>query len=451
MRAKRGVLAALAVAASTAAGLLASAGDAQAQATPPSVVLIVTDDQRYDTLWAIDAVDRHLQDKGVTFTRAFVPNSVCCPSRTSILTGNYSHTTGVWWNAPPYGGFSVFDDSVTIATALHAAGYRTGLFGKYLNGYNGTYLPPGWDRWFAFSQAESGLYYDYTLNDNGILTNFDSDPEDYSTDVLAAEAVRFVRNVPLEEPLFAVFTPFAPHGPSTPAPRHVGDFGWYDPEFDPAVNESDVSDKPPYIRKQGKIDRGKLVGQWRRSLESLQAVDEAVAELIRALDETGRLGSTMIVFTSDNGLALGEHRWLGKVVPYEESIRVPMVIRYDPLTSQGRSEALVANVDLAPTFADLAGVRLETDGESLLPALSGARGFRHALVLEHPDIMLSGYCGVRTAHAKYVRYADGFQELYRLERDPRELRNDLGPSPLRTRLRRLAMDLCYPVPPGFSW
>jgi N-acetylglucosamine-6-sulfatase len=451
MRARRGVVAALAIAASTTTGLVACVGEARAQATPPSVVLIVTDDQRYDTLWAMDAVDRYLQANGVTFTRAFIPNSVCCPSRTSILTGNYSHTTGVWWNTPPYGGFSAFDDSVTIATALHAAGYRTGLFGKYLNGYDGTYLPPGWDRWFAFSQAESGLYYGYTLNDNGILTNFGSDPEDYSTDVLGAEAVRFVRNVPLEEPLFAVFTPFAPHGPSTPAPRHVGDFGSYDPEFNAAVNENDVSDKPPYIRKQDQIDPGRLVGQWRRILESLQAVDEAVADLIRALDETGRLGSTMIVFTSDNGLALGEHRWLGKVVPYEGSIRVPMVIRYDPLTSQGHSEALVANVDLAPTFADLADVPLETDGESLLPALSGARGFRHALVLEHPDITLPGYCGVRTAHAKYVRYADGFQELYRLERDPRELRNDLGPSPLRTRLRLLARELCSPLPPGFSW
>jgi N-acetylglucosamine-6-sulfatase len=311
-------------------------------------------------------------------------------------------------------------------------------------------VPPGWDRWSAFSRSLG--YYNYTLNDDAVLTDYGSDPEDYSTDVLGAETVRFLRSVPRSEPLFAVFTPFAPHLPTTPATRHTGDFRWYDPTFNASVNEDDVSDKPPYIREQDKIAPRILVRQWRATLESLQAVDEAVADIIRALDETGRLGSTMVVFASDNGLTLGEHRWFTKGVPYEGSIRIPLVIRYDPITSQGRSDALVANVDLAPTFADLAGIPFDADGASLLPILSDvAAKVRGGLVLEHSGGEVPSFCGVRTSTAKYVRYADGFEELYRLRTDPRELRNDRGPSALRTRLRRLARSLCVPVPPGFSW
>src|SRR5215210_963118 len=332
-------------------------------AEPPTIVIVLTDDQRWDSLWAMPTVQAQLVDRGMTFTNAFVSNPLCCPSRTTLLTGKYSHTTGVWTNEPPLGGFPAFDDSATLATWLSAAGYRTGFFGKYLNAYSGTYIPPGWDRWFAFARG----YFDYDVNDDGLVRRFGSDEADYSTDVTSDKAVSFIEET--SGPLFIHFSPFAPHVAGRwdsktgwypiPAARHADLFPDLAPWRPPSFNEDDVFDKPPWIQQLTLTPTliQRLDVLLRKQLQSLQAVDEGVERILAALEATGRLDNTVVVFMSDNGFSLGEHRWVTKSLPYEESIRVPLVIRYDPLTSPGSaSDELVANVDLAQTLAELAGV-----------------------------------------------------------------------------------------------
>jgi N-acetylglucosamine-6-sulfatase len=441
---------------------------ARAAARPPDIVFIVTDDMRLDQLRAMPAVRSRLAANGVTFTNAFVPNPWCCPSRASILTGTYSHTNRVYRNAPPYGGYASFRAARTIATWLDGAGYHTGLVGKYLNGYR-TGIPPGWDEWHAFSGGESnegGAYYDYDLVDNGVLSHRGDRPSDYSTDVLADRAVRFVRDAPPRKPLFLYFAPFAPHGPATPADRHAAAFS--SAEFRPRppnFNEPNVSDKPAYIRSKPPLSQAgirALDDGRRRMLRTLLAVDEAVDRVLTALADTGRLGSTLILFASDNGLLRGEHRWTSKVAPYEEAIHVPLIIRYDPLTLRGGSTDghLVLNIDWAPTVADLAGVRAPgADGKAMTPLLAGRNPkWRRAFPIEHlqggSGDSVPTYCAVRTRTAKYVAYSTREEELYDLVRDPFEVHNladDHASRHLKASLRARARALCHPVPPGFFW
>src|SRR5438105_10197057 len=226
-----------------------------AQAVPPpprpSIVLILTDDQRWDSLWAMKQTKQLLVKPGVRFHNGFVVDPLCCPSRTSILTGEYSHTTGIYQNEPPHGGFADFKDSSTIATWLQAAGYRTGLVGKYLNGYeNDTYIPPGWSQWAAFDGPGylSAAYYHYKLNLDGNVVTEGHAPSDYSTDVLTNHAVSFIRSTSPYQPLFLYYAPFAPHDPAVSAPRYRDRFRNLEPYRPPNFNERNVSDKPAYIR-----------------------------------------------------------------------------------------------------------------------------------------------------------------------------------------------------------
>jgi N-acetylglucosamine-6-sulfatase len=432
---------------------------------PPSVVFIITDDQRWDTLGVMPTVQSELVARGVTFTNAFVVNALCCPSRASILTGRYSHSTGVYANRGTHGGFHVFDDSSTIATWLQARGYRTGLIGKYLNRYDGAYIPPGWDRWVAFSGKTA--YFGYKLNVDGTLVPFGDATDEYSTDVLGRAAADFIRSA--SGPLFLHFSPFAPHSlpgngrQTRPAPRHEGAFAGIEPWRPPSYNERDISDKPPWLQRFAPLpltpEEQAAGDAYRRSqLESLLAVDDAVEEILAALTETGRLENTMIVFTSDNGLGWGEHRWFTKTVPYEESIRVPLVLRYDPLTAVARSDARIAlNIDFAPTAAEIAGVDAPgADGHSLLPLLSPPPiTWRRDFLVEHIGFRdpAPTYCAVRNAARTYVQYRSGFEELYDLSADAYQRWNRArNPSRRRTivTFRNRIRSLCKPPPPGFT-
>jgi arylsulfatase A-like enzyme len=431
----------------------------------PNIVLIVTDDQRWDTLGSMPATQRLLMGPGVTFRNAFVVNPLCCPSRASILTGGYSHTTGVYRNGGEYGP-RAFDDTSTLGTWLDAAGYRTGLVGKWMNTYRDlSYVPPGWDRWVGMRSSHA-VYYDYALSVDGDGRSFGSKPSDYSTDVLAGFAERFVRSTEEDTPLFMLVTPTAPHGPRLPAPRHEGLVDRSGIRPGPNVAESDVSDKPRYIRSLP-LDGPELeraMREWRdRQVATLRAVDDLVRRVVLALRDTGRLQNTLIVLTSDNGLAFGEHRWTYKLTPYEESIRVPMVMRYDPATSGTHSGAIALNIDLAPTIGDLARVTIPAaDGESLLPVIDGTRrGVRNSFLIEHLRDQRDGrrpdpptYCGLRTERALFVRYQTGEEELYDLASDPFQLRNlveEPGSREQLRDLRRRTRSMCRPVPPGFSW
>ena len=411
------------------------------RATPgerPNVVLIVTDDQRWDTIAmsrhgrrngqpVMPAVERLLVASGVTFTNAYVTTSTCCPSRASILTGQYAHNTGVLANNPGDGGAEHFRSASTIATWLRDAGYRTALVGKYLNGYGRESLvtPPGWGDWHAFVDA---AYYRQRLSENGVVRSFGTGPRAYSTDVLANRAVRFIRDAG-DEPFFLYFAPFAPHLPATPAHRHAGTFAGIAPWRPPSYAEADVSTKAQWLwplvwerASRVRTDRERI-----RMLESLQAVDDAVAAIMRALDQAGQRDNTVVLFTSDNGYSWGEHRWAGKECPYEECMRVPLIVRHPGLTGAPRSDAHpVLNIDLAPTIAAIAGVVVPpgVNGRSILPLLDGsASAWRTDFLNEHWDNWIPNYALVRGPRWKYVEYWTGERELYDEVADPFELTN----------------------------
>jgi arylsulfatase A-like enzyme len=430
---------------------------AQSADEPPSIVLIVTDDQRWDTLWAMPEVQRSLVEPGVTFSNAFTTSPLCCPARASILTGSYPHTTGVYTQTLPHGGFKAFDDSATIATALHGGGYATGFFGKYLDSFQADaldgYVPPGWDRFVAFVHSE---YLGYGLTVDGQIIRHGEDPEDYSTDVLATHAESFIRSS--TGPLFAVYAPAAPHAPAVPAPADRELFADLPAWRPPAFDEEDRADKPRHIRGLRPLGTRRIedldalrTNQYR----SLQAVDRAVGRLLDALADTGRLDDALVVFTSDNGLLWGEHRWLKKEVPYEEAIRVPLVVRADAFALPHVDGHLVANIDLAPTFAEAAGVDLaDADGQSLAPLLRGERfRWRPAVLIEHVHGTnpVPTFCAVRTPRYLFARYSTGEIELYDLQTDPAELENVAYVRPaLASRLETALQGLCVPSPPGFG-
>jgi N-acetylglucosamine-6-sulfatase len=444
--------------------LVAAADAPRTETSQPNIVLILTDDQRWDTLWAMPTVKAELVAHGMTFANAMVANALCCPSRAGILTGQYSHTNGVYANQGTHGGFESFDDSSTITTALHAAGYRTGLLGKYLNQYVNTeasYIPPGWDRWFAFTTNKgNGDYFNYNVSDQGVLTSYGESEADYSTDVLAGQADDFIRTTDPAQPLFLYLSTRAPHEKAIPAPRYAHSFSHLPQWRPPSYSEADVSDKPAYIQavprwdltKRKKRDQARI-NQYR----TLSAVDDAVATVVTALTETGRLDNTLIVFASDNGYLWGEHRWSVKMVPYEESIRVPLVIRYDPLTPIASVDRhLVLNIDLAPTFAEVSGASLpQPDGTSLVQLLGGEGvGWRTDFLVEHLQTgdVIPTYCAVRNKDYIYVAYGTGEQELYDLTADRYQLTNvasDPGYQETLAGLRARLEELCQPPPPGY--
>jgi N-acetylglucosamine-6-sulfatase len=474
--------------------------------TRPNIVLIMTDDMRWDELENMPKTMAFLAGQGVRFTQAFVPNSLCCPSRVSTLTGQYSDNNGVWNNAAPYGGFHAFaygytrpdgarvepHEGHTIAVDLRASGYRTGLVGKYVNEYSaktakGLAARPGWDVWNTFLGAPN--YFGYTLDRNGQSITYSTKATDYSTDVLATDAVNFINTAPASQPFFLEFTPYGPHAPFKPAPRYATSLpnctvgqqppGCYRNYSSPNIGEADVSDKPAWVQAL-KLRPGGWNGTRKKQEQTLLAVDDAVDQIRVALTATGRLSNTMVVFTSDNSLSGGSHRWTPKESPWDEAIHIPFLVRYDPLTLARAgtidSSNLPMNVDIAPTFAELAGITPPTgewayDGESLLPELAGTGSMsRRYFLLEHLAGSGEGggggsippsYCGVRTDHDPdvpgrwmYVHYGTGEEELYDLDADPWQL-SSLDKNPAyaaqRSALHDLTQQACSPTPPGFSW
>jgi arylsulfatase A-like enzyme len=389
---------------------------------------------------------------------------LCCPSRTTILRGQFPHNTGVLTNALPDGGFErAYLNNVeasTIATLLHGAGYRTVLLGKYLNGYpdsaTPTYIPPGWDEWYSPADGNPYSEYNYKLNENGALVTYNATPADYLTDVIYGKAADFIQRASATpaQPLFIYFATYAPHAPYTPAPRHANLFSTVTAPRSPAFNEANVADKPAYISSKPLLTQTEISGiddDYRNRIRALQAVDEAVAGLVAKLAATGRLANTYIIFGSDNGYHMGEHRLLpGKYTPYETDIHVPMIIRGPGVAAGIVRSQFVANPDLAPTFADLAGVPPLTffDGRSLKGLLQNPppSNWRQTFLLEEfgtgtfdplddssirepldkadkaTVIPIPSYYGFKAPGYKYVEYATGEKELY-LASDPNELTN----------------------------
>jgi arylsulfatase A-like enzyme len=410
-----------------------------------------------------------LGEAGVSFDQFLISMALCCPSRSCILRGQYPHNTEIVGNVEPDGGFNKFHDlgreESTVAVWLQQAGYRTALFGKYLNGYPGNqgpfHIPPGWTEWYSSVKGNAYNEYGYTLNENGTLVDYKNSPADYGTDVYAAKAADFIqRSAAAGAPFFAYISVYAPHAPAEPAPRHRFLFKDAMMPIRPSFNELDMSDKPQFIREADPLDSAQIRRielQYRQRLRSLQAVDEMTANLVAQLENLGQLDNTYIFFTSDNGFHMGEHRLPpGKDTPYEEDIRVPLLVRGPGVQAGAVVDALAGNIDLAPTFAEIAGIAAPdfVDGRSLVPFLRGETpaNWRAAFLLERgsqqsatstnfpliptataPDLEapdsardrgpLPTYVGLRTAHYTYVEYSNGEIELYDLGADPYQLSN----------------------------
>jgi N-acetylglucosamine-6-sulfatase len=437
----------------------------------PNIVFILTDDMRKDDLQYMPKTRALLQDRGMSFSNAFVSNALCCPARATIMRGQYSHNTHVWTNDnTSIGGRQAYqqngDEVDNVATRLDAASYRTALFGKYLNGYSDTTgRPPGWDRWFACVYKCD--YYDYKINDDGTLRKYGFTSADYQADVIADHAKTFIdASANSSVPFFAYVAPMAPHPPATPAPRylHTSYDGLKAPR-PPSFNEADVSDKPSWIRQLSKLSSSQISAidtRHEKRAESLQAVDDLVEGIVGELENTGAISNTYVFFTSDNGWHEGEHRIKSdKRRPYEEDIRMPLLVRGPGVAGGSTSDKLILNTDYLPTFTDLAcpssspcdpqvtqNWTYVPDGRSLKPVLEGnATPWRNAILLEAAAEYSPAYYGIRTVNSatttegKYVEYEGGARELYDLGADPYELTNRYNatapPSDLASRLKAL--------------
>ena len=444
--------------------LVIPAAPARAQDTRPNVVVIMTDDQTLESMRAMDGTRRVLGRQGTTFERAFVSNALCCPSRATFFTGQYSHSHGVIGNRPPQGGYGALDTREWLPVWLQRAGYRTIHIGKFLNGYGtdrpATEVPPGWTEWSTSVDPSTYNYFGYTLNENGILAQYglDGNPLYYSSDFYTQRAVDAIgRMSRVREPFFLSLAYLAPHsgGPRdpddpaalptpSPAPRHMNRFAGERPPADPSFNELDVSDKPAFIQARPSINavRAEAIEEnYEQRLESLLAVDEGVVRVVQALREAGELSRTLIMFTSDNGFFHGEHRLPnGKVLGYEPSIRVPLLMRGPGVPRGARRRQLVTNADLAPTILEATGATAAgrvPDGRSLFPLLSdpGLEWGRDLLVEGTPGVNQPAFDALRTYRYIYLEYDSGDVELYDLERDPYQLES-LHADPRHARLRR---------------
>ena len=468
-------------------GVLAPAMSVESR---PNIVVVMADDMRTDDLRFMPSVRSLVAGKGLTFRNSFSPYPLCCPARATFLTGRYAHNHRVYSHKSPW-GFQAFDDRATMATALRRSGYQTGFIGKYLNGYgvqrsrvtgqsSFRYVPNGWTDWYAAvdrprgSSYRSGGTYNYfhtLFNVNGRID--DTHRGQYQTNVLGGFARRLVTKYHRSpKPFFMYLSAVAPHfgGPKesddpglvlrtdgrhtdidTPArPRWVR--GRFDARITRASglpsnggpSEADVSDKPRPMRSQPELSRAERHAVrilTRQRAESLYVLDLEVKRLVERLKATGEYRNTILMFTSDNGYFLGEHRQRqGKIKPHEPSLRVPFLIsgrgvphgvRFDPVTTPG----------VTATIADLAGVRMPfpADGLSVRSSFRGDRGWTVPVVTEglvggsvFPKDALDkapGFhdarntIGVRTPRWKYVRYSTGDGELYDLDADPNELTN----------------------------
>ena len=430
------VLLALAVAIGLATGrssaAVAEGSGAKGSALPagqPNFVVIQTDDQTLDQLYATytppggspTAVMPNtlelIAEKGVTFNRYYVPYPLCCPSRTSLLTGRYNHNNNVRGNVQPNGGYLGFKIrnaySHNLATWLQAAGYRTIHVGKFLNGYgdepydNGTDVPPGWNAWHTVLNADTDhFFYGYRLNNNGVVEGpygdagnletreygekddpgcpfapLNGKPCLYQTDVLTRIADEEMLGTPPEKPFYLQLDYTAPHGDfrrpagPEPAPRHYDSLPGapYPHDRSQGFNEGNVNDKPRFIREAPYLSSSEIHTYrvyYQKALESLRSVDDGVRQIVETLGYLHKLRNTYIIFTSDNGFFFGEHRLTGgKFLAYEPSTHLPLLIRGPGIKPDSSTGELAANIDVAPTILELAGATADKsiDGRSLVP------------------------------------------------------------------------------------
>jgi len=452
------------------------------KATPlvrPNFVFVLTDDLSWNLVDRMPHV-MQLMQQGVTFDHYYVTDSLCCPSRSSIFKGQFPHNTHIFTNGGPDGGFAEFyrrgEQNSAVNTWLHSGGYRTGMMGKYLNGYMetgadppGTYVPPGWDEWDVGGNGYPE--YNYDLNSNGEIIHHGATEADYLTDVVAGSGQQFIRtSAQAGKPFFLEMATFAPHAPYTPPKRYRGQLAGVAYPKTPAYDARDphaprwLATSPPLPPKEQELMRA----NYQARLEADLAVDDLIGSLEKTLRESNQLQNTYFVFSSDNGYHMGEHRLHeGKQTAFDTDINVPLVVSGPGVPRGLTQHQLVMNIDLAPTFARLAGVAApDVDGVSLLPLLrtNGAPPWRQAALIEHhgpnpsptdPDRTPirsedpPSYNAIRTSQYTYVEYVNPQQqlvytELYDDQKDPYQLSNLASTAdpatqrPLHAELQKLA-------------
>jgi N-acetylglucosamine-6-sulfatase len=432
--------------------LVALTVPAAAQARP-NIVFVMTDDQTASSI----GVQRNvglIRGQGTTFTQAIATYPLCCPSRATYLSGQYSHNHGVIHNAGPFGGYTRFDNSNALPIWLQEAGYRTMHVGRYLNGYGVqnpdiTEIPPGWSDWISGVGESVFDYSRWQTNENGHIfwrPGVDH-PGEFQTDFYGRRAAELIdAAAPAEQPFYLSLTLPAPHSgapkdpddPSflftpSPAPRHRNAFASRPLPRPPTFDEADVSRKPQIV-----ADRPRLSPDWiaaiqenyQQELESLLSVDDAVGTVLNALERNGELDDTLLIYTSDNGFFHGEHRIASeKVLPYDAAARIPLVLRGPGVPRGRRLGQLVANVDWAPTILDAADAtpgRL-VDGRSLFELLKDPRREPGREVVLENGVGANGvpmFRALRNQRYLWIEHkTTGEYELYDLLRDPYELRN----------------------------
>jgi arylsulfatase A-like enzyme len=414
----------------------------------PNVVFILTDDLSLNLVQFMPHV-LQMQKDGVTFANYFVTDSLCCPSRSAIFTGRYAHDTGIFKNEGPDGGYLAFRDKgheqVTFATSLFAAGYRTSMSGKYLNGYLPIQHPaaPGWFFWAVAGNGYGG--FNYNLRQDNKLVHYGTTPADYLTDVVSGLGVQFIKQS-AEQPFLIEIATFAPHAPYTPAPRDANAFPGLKAPRTPAYDAAPDASAPQWQRNKHALRAADAAGidrDFRMRAQSVLAVDAMIGALQAAVAAIGQERNTYFVFSSDNGYHMGEHRLMpGKMTAYDTDIHVPLVVTGPGVPPDRTVEEIVENIDLCPTFTELAGATAppNADGRSLVPLLHGQTvpDWRTATLVEHhgpnrdpadPDLpgVRSGnppsYEAIRTRTDLYVEYETGEREYHNLVADPHELHN----------------------------
>ena len=413
----------------------------------PNLLVIMTDDQPYYSVDRTRAVASLVKDRGINFSPyAYVSTPICGPARAALLTGKWSHNTRLTKTAGAYQDLraSIYG-SDTVATRLKQAGYSTYFGGKYANGYDGRAVPPGWDEWFAMvepiEEVDSFLYRD------GSRTRRYHRAMDNETDVLSADAERFVRDqAGSSVPWFAYVCPHAPHSAYHPAPRHAEELSNTSLRDVPSGGEQELKDKPKWVQAERPYtdsERRRDAEAYRGKLRELQEVDDMVRRLVDALAQTVQLKNTFVFFLTDNGYLLGEHGLHKKNVPYEEASRTPFIVRGPGLPRGFVSSVMVSHMDLPPTLLDLADAFwADLDGRSLVPVFSagGERpaGWREEVLVED---LGRGWNMLRTPRWAYVEWDEGEKELYDMYTDRYQLRSVHGEADKADLIARLSARL----------
>ena len=416
----------------------------------PNLILVLLDDADVEITESMPRLRSLLMEKGVRFTSNVANTPLCGPSRALLLSGRYAHNTKVYYNNGPEGGYTPWlaagYDERNIGPWLKAQGYRTGIFGKYLNdfplGQPETFVPKGWDDFNVVMSDREARNNHFTLNANGALSPQEASKGGYQTDLLSQRLDAFIRGSERndDQPFFAFLSVSAPHVPPEPAERHLGAFPGDKAPRKPSFDEADLSDKPVRLREQAvpitPVTAREIDTTYRAMRQSLLAVEDAMESLVKTLTETGELSKTYIFFTSDNGWFRGEHRIpTEKYAPYEESIRVPLIVRGPGVAPGLALRQATGLVDLAPTLLELAGAPRALidagDGRSLVPLLHskdrGSVPWRESILIEHfgggAPFRVRSYSGIRSESDVYVEYASGEKEYYDLAKDPYQMNN----------------------------